>query len=313
MQKDPWQNEYPLDPTRVAEIIAADIDQLDVARVSVLGEGWDFCTFVVNDEWVFRFPKRRQCARQLAREYQLLEALSGPLGDQSIAIPRYRFYVRTPALFTLAYVGYPMLRGDALIDCAVDALDRAAIGRQLGGFLQRLNAAAPKPPPRIYHDHFPANLIDFRRELDDASVSLPTHIAAACRRLLAKTPAPDDAAPLFQHGDLGAEHILVDRRSSRITAIIDWGDAGWGDHVGGLVGLWAWGGDNAVRAALSEWGRVLSDDAWSRLRLWGVAYAIGSAYYGYKDRRDALHATALRWLDRMHSNGQLADPETPDA
>jgi len=313
MRQNPWHNEYPLDPMRVGEIISADIDQFDVTRVSVLGEGWDFCTFVVNDEWVFRFPKRRQCARQLAREHKLLELLAGSLGNDSIAIPRYRFYVRTPTLFTLAYVGYPMLRGDALIDCAVDSIDRAAIGRQLGGFLQRLNAAAPKPPPRIYHDQFPENLIDFRRELDDASVSMPPHIAAACRRLLAMTPTPDDAAPLFQHGDLGVEHILVDRRSSRITAIIDWGDAGWGDPVGGLVGLWAWGGDTAVHAALSGWGRVLSDDAWSRLRLWGVAYAIGSAYYGYKDRRDALHATALGWLERMYSADQLDDPETPDA
>ena len=105
MRQNPWHNEYPLDPTRVGEIISADIDQFDVTRVSVLGEGWDFCTFVVNDEWVFRFPKRRQCARQLAREHKLLELLAGSLGNDSIAIPRYRFYVRTPTLFTLAYVG----------------------------------------------------------------------------------------------------------------------------------------------------------------------------------------------------------------
>lgn len=313
MQRNPWHNEYPLDPTRVEEIIAADIAQLDVTRVSVLGEGWDFCTFLINDEWVFRFPKRRQCARQLAREHKLLEALAGPLANDSIAIPRYRFYVRNPARHTLAYVGYPMLRGDALIDCPVDSIDRTAIARQLGAFLRRLNAAAPTAPPRIYHDQFPENLIDFRQELDAATIALPTHIAAACRRLLSTTPAPDDAAPLFQHGDLGAEHILVDRSRSRITAIIDWGDAGWGNWVADLVGLWAWGGDAAVRAALADWGRALSGDGWSRLRLWGAAYAIGSAYYGYKDRRDALHATALGWLERMYSAGQLTDPESPDA
>ena len=80
-----------------------------------------------------------------------------------------------------------------------------------------------------------------------------------------------------------------------------------------LVGLWAWGGDAAVNAALSGSEHTLSRADWARLRMWGVAYAIGSAYYGYKDQRDPLRATALGWLERMRRAGQLADPETPDA
>ncbi len=87
---------YPLDPARVAEISPRTISSISpVARVAELGEGWDFATFVVNDDWVFRFPKRRQAARQLARERQLLDALAprSPT-DQAIAIPRYRYLRR---------------------------------------------------------------------------------------------------------------------------------------------------------------------------------------------------------------------------
>ena len=206
-----------------------------------------------------------------------------------------------------------MLRGDALIDCPADAIDRLEIGRQLGGFLARVHAAAPTRAPRIYHDSFPADVIAFRRELDEANEALPTPIASACERLFAHAPSPDTRPPRFHHGDLGVEHILVDRDRNRITAIIDWGDAGWGNPVGDLVGLWAWGGDTAVRAALAACDQQLSRGDWARLRLWGVAYAIGSAYYGYKDHRDPLHATALGWLERMFCAGQLADPGTPDA
>jgi len=313
MAKLPWHNDHPLDPAKVARILADDLDGFADSRVAALGEGWDFATYLVDDDWVFRFPKRRQAARQLEREHKLLDALAESLERQPIAIPRYRFHVRDSRLAPLPYVGYAMLRGAPLLECDAQSIDCADIGSQLGGFLKRLHAAAPSRQPRVFRDHFPANLIEFRRELHESAAALPAAIASACATLLARSPPLDEGPPQFQHGDLGAEHILIDPAHGRITAIIDWGDAGWGNSVADFIGLWAWGGDRAVHAALPPWGRTLSDDDWVRLRMWGTAYAIGSAYYGYKDRRDPLHATALRWLARIHAAGQLADPGTPDA
>ena len=312
-EKLPWHNDHPLQPARVAEILAADLIDLVPLRVAVLGEGWDFVTFVVNDDWVFRFPKRRQAVRQLAREASVLDTLAPRLADQPISIPHYRYHVRQPALAPLPYGGYPLLRGEALIECPADCVDRDDIGHQLGAFLGRLDTAAPLPPPRVFHDSFASNLVDFRRELDATIKALPTEIARACIDLLARTPPLDAGPPRFQHGDLGAEHILIDRARGRITAIIDWGDAGWGNSVGDLVGLWAWGGDRAVAAALPPSGLALSREHWIRLRMWGAAAAMGTAYYGYTDAREALLATAIGWLERMQRAGQLADPATPDA
>jgi aminoglycoside phosphotransferase (APT) family kinase protein len=309
----PWHDDYPLDPVEVAAILAADLPELRVAQVTALGAGWDFSTYLVNDQWVFRFPKRRQSALQLAREKSLLDALADALRDDPIAIPCYRFHVRKPATFALPYVGYPMLRGEALSNSSTDAVDRRDVGRQLGRFLKRLNGAAPSRAPRIYHDELPGHIVDFRRELDEVAAALPPHLAAACRTLLGKAPAPYRGPPLFQHADLGAEHILVDPAGGRIIGIIDWGDAGWGNPVADVVGLWAWGGDAAVIAAQSTWQRVLAPEDWARLRFWGASYAIGNAYFGYKDGRDALLAVALGWLERMHQSGQLSDPGTTDA
>ena len=313
MAKLPWHNDYPLDPARVRDILGVDLGaELTLEHVVALGEGWDFTTYLIDGEWVFRFPKRRQSARQLARERRLLDAIGDALADQPVAIPRYRYVVERSKRFALGYVGYPLLRGDALVDCH-DELDPAVIGRELGRFLKQLQTApAPLRPPRVYRDSFPSDLIEFRREFADARASLPESIAAACERLLARTPPRDPGPPVFQHGDLGAEHILIDRARGSIVAVIDWGDAGWGNGVADVVGLWGWGGDPAVAAAVSEWGRVMSTDDWIRLRTWGVAYAIGTAYYGYKDGRQGLHAAALRWLDRMNRAGQLDDPAARD-
>ncbi len=126
MQRDPWHNDFPMEPARVAEVIAADLPDFADSRVAVLGEGWDFTTFLVDDEWVFRFPKRRQYARKLAREFKMLEALAAPLAPQTIAIPRYRYHVQAPVLSKVPYVGYALLPGEPLVDCPADSLDSAA-------------------------------------------------------------------------------------------------------------------------------------------------------------------------------------------
>ena len=308
----PWHNDFPLAPDQVAAILAADLPELRGARVIELGDGWDYSTYLANDEWVFRFPKRRQCVRALAREKRMLDALAAPLQGDDIAIPHYHYHVLRPAKFALAYAGYPLLRGDPLSNHDMTSLDRIGLGRQLGGFLQRLHRAAPAPAPRIYHDELPSHILDFRQELDEIARVLPARLVAACRELFGKAPPPFSGAPLFQHGDLGAEHILVDPARGRIVGIIDWGDASWGNPVRDVVGLWTWGGDAAVTAAQSTWQHTLGSDDWSRLRFWGASYAIGCAYFGYKDGRDALYATALGWLERMYSAGQLSDPGTPD-
>ena len=311
--KLPWHDDYPLTPEDVRSVIAVDLPEFGRAPVDALGDGWDFKTFLVDGAWVFRFPKRRQCARQLKRERTLLEALVTPLSTQSIAIPRYHYFIDKPRRFALPYAGYPLLRGDALLSCSVHLVEPRRVGRQLGLFLGALQAAAPQPAPRSYRDQFPAYLPDFRRELDDVATQLPDHLVAACRGLLDAPLQSDPNPPVYQHADLGAEHILIDPERGDIAAIIDWGDAGWGHTVGDLVGLWAWGGDAAVAAASAAWQQPLSCADWRRLRLRGAAYAMGSAYYGYKDRRDPLFETALGWLERMYANGQLSDPESPDA
>jgi aminoglycoside phosphotransferase (APT) family kinase protein len=306
----PWHDAHPLEARDVAAILARDLPEFRDAVVAPLGDGWDFKVFLVDGRWAFRFPKRRQCARALEREITLLDALATSLRDAPIDIPRYRYRVARPQQFPLPYAGYRLLPGAPLVELDVAALEPFALGAELGELLHRLQNVPALPAPRIYRDHIAADLISIRAEFDAIAHALPSHIARASQALLTRVPAPDDRTYTFQHGDLGAEHILIDSR--RIAAVIDWGDAGWGHPVNDLVGLWAWGGDAAVAGALATWQRALNRQGWARLRLRGAAYAIGSAYYGYKDRRDHLYVTALGWLQRMYRAGQLFDPETPD-
>jgi aminoglycoside phosphotransferase (APT) family kinase protein len=307
----PWHNRFPLTAEEAARVVATDVPELAPCTAEHLGEGWDYATFRVDHEWVFRFPKRRQAGRALLREVRTLRELRAT-AELPLAVPAYRWVIETSRAFPAPYAGYAFLPGLPLLSLDAGAVDVEAVGRTLGAFLGRLHASAPSARPRIAPDDFAAYFADFRADFAAVEDALPAALAGACRVLLANAPMRWRGPAVFVHGDLGAEHVLCEP-NGRPTAVIDWGDAGWGNPLGDFVGLWAWGGDAAAGAALAAAGRTLYAGEWQRLRLWGACYALGTFRYGYKDGQEALTRPALEWLARMERTGQLHDPGRCDA
>jgi aminoglycoside phosphotransferase (APT) family kinase protein len=308
----PWHDDHRQTAAAAALTVAADVPELSNRRAERLGEGWDYSAFLVADEWVFRFPKRRFVARALLREVRTLAALRPLLAGAGLEVPHYRYVVEHPVRFPVAYAGYRFLPGAALHTVPATSGHAAAVGAAIGRFLARLHASAPSPRPVNVTDDFAAHIADFRRELEVAAPTLPPGVVAAARTLLDRPPPPWRGEVAFVHGDLGAEHVLCDATHTP-CAIIDWGDASWGNPLGDFVGLHAWGGDAAARAAFAAAGRDPDGEAWRRLRQWSACYAIGTFHYGYKAGQEVLRAAGLEWLTRMHRHGQLLDPGRDDA
>jgi aminoglycoside 2''-phosphotransferase len=59
--------------------IARAFPELPVRDIAFLGAGMDSDAYLVDDEWVFRFPKREAAARALGREAAVLPKLAGRL------------------------------------------------------------------------------------------------------------------------------------------------------------------------------------------------------------------------------------------
>ncbi len=309
MEKLPWHNDFPRTADEIAAIVAADLPAIAPVVAKTLGAGWDYTTFVVNDRWVFRFPKRHQTARALLREIDMLDGLARELDASRIAVPRYRHRVERSITYPTGYAGYALLPGRPLL--GLDCEHGERIAREVGEFLGALHRVTPTEPKRV-RDELPDWVPDFRRELDKTAAGMPPHLAEAGRALLATSPPAMSQAPRFTHADLGVEHILVDESTHRVTGIIDWGDAGWADPIGDFVGLWTWGGDRVAAAALDAARTEIGQASWTRLRYWGACYAMGTAYYGYNSGQVSLLETALSWLERMYRNRQLANPGNGD-
>ncbi len=306
MSKFPWHSQFPVGVDDVARALRADVPVLADAHVDALGEGWDFATFVAtadSQRWVVRIPKRRICARALAKELSLLDAIHRAIGDIPVAIPRYEWRIDSPATLRLPYAVYRYLAGAQLyeVHAARDVVARTA--RDVGCFLSRLHPLEILPRRRVT-DQFDGHVPEFRRHIAALDDVVPAGVRAAFERLL-ETPCPRyEGAARLCHADLLTEHVLVDGAH---VAVIDWGDARLDDPWSDFVGLWTWAGDRAVHVAADAYGIQPSSADWQRIRFKGVCVTVGQCYYGKYGGNAALLRASVAELERMFGVGQIGD------
>jgi aminoglycoside phosphotransferase (APT) family kinase protein len=178
--------------------------------ILAIDDGYDFEVAIVDDEWVFRFPRRSGVEEALELEIAVLPALAPAL---PVDVPSFEYVSRNPL-----FVGYRLIRGRALVD--EDAEGVCA-------FLQALHAhdASGLPLER------PDWVEDYRKQCAEFErlvfpiVDIDQRIQA--KRLFGDVETLVEFKPSLIHADLGPEHLLV--RDSRLAGVIDWGDMRLGD------------------------------------------------------------------------------------
>jgi aminoglycoside phosphotransferase (APT) family kinase protein len=73
---EPWCPEHVVDADLAREMVEARFPQLMPARVEPLGAGWDSTAYLVNEVWVFRFPRRSVAVSCLEQETRLLPSVA---------------------------------------------------------------------------------------------------------------------------------------------------------------------------------------------------------------------------------------------
>jgi len=297
---EPWAPEYRLQLLEVERIVSDNTD-LDTREAVVLDEGWDFYCYLINKEFVFRFPKRQAEAERLINEKVLLENL-----NLTTATPNFDFFVDRPVGFHLPFAGYQMLSGSPLFEISKADVDSILIGNQLGHALRELHAQTLTPvrPP---HDPVVGWLRSSQRELENISGVIDRPIFEACGALLTNyQPQKPSERDVTTHGDLHAGHVLVDKQGE-LTGLIDWTDAHTSNRYTDFAGLWSWGGDGPVVAALETYRRIPKSVDWGRLRALGVINIVGLIDFGVRSDDSKLVATGLGWLRDRQSEGELKE------
>lgn len=294
--------------------IAAQFPELGPVTGSYLGEGCDSAALLVNDVWVFRFPKTAEVEAQLAIETALLPHLASRL---PLDVPRFEFHGQPGDNFPRRFVGYRRIPGAPAIGMDPRDLEAEDVAR-LGRFLACLHATpvevaracgVPEQPLTDVLDELRADALADLEQVKTVAPDAPVH---EWRDLLEHPPVVPETAPVLAHNDLAAEHILVDADTRRVTGVIDWSDVAITSAEVDFAGFHHWGGEPLAAAVLRAYedagGRALGGEL-AVARYMSACRGAMDVAFGIEMRRQEYVAAGLRAL-RLCGRSPVSPPSS---
>jgi aminoglycoside 2''-phosphotransferase len=188
--------------------------------------------FVVNEEWVFRFPKTGEGRERLRREAGVLEVVRRHI---DVSVPHVEKHMDDFTVHRFL-AGRPLYNHE-LLRLGSAAQDRLA--EQLAEFLVQLHGipeaelkqaglwtAAPEDRTARYLNLWE----EIRAEVyPHLWKDQKAWVEQLFRPLLDGTLTMNDCQPVLTHNDLASYHILYQPEPPGLSAVLDFGEAGPGD------------------------------------------------------------------------------------
>ena len=131
-----WTAEVDVTPQLAAALIREQFPDLGARQVTVLATGWDNTAFLVDGQWLFRFPRRAVAVPGVRREITVLPRLAAAL---PVPIPDPRFIGEPSPSYPWPFFGARLLPGEELADSGLADARRAGLAAAVGHFLRVLH------------------------------------------------------------------------------------------------------------------------------------------------------------------------------
>ncbi|MBE7148008.1 aminoglycoside phosphotransferase family protein [Bacillus mycoides] len=228
-------------------------------------EGWDNITVIINDELLFRFPRKLEYANRIPLEKELCTILSHSL--QEIEIPKYHLFYKNNCNTVPFCSYYPLIHGEPLTTELVAKLEKKeleVIITQLATFLATLHSI---PLKRAETLGFPIEktLIywkELQTKLNQYLTNNLTSLQKSALNRLFENFFANIAKSTFQntiiHADFTHHHILFNTQNNTISGVIDFGDAQIGDPAFDFAGLYYDFGREFTTSVYEQYSAVIS-------------------------------------------------------
>jgi aminoglycoside 2''-phosphotransferase len=219
---------------RAKENIQKGFPHFEVKSISFVGEGMDSQAFVVNDEFIFRFPKHEEVVSQLKAEISLLPKLSSYV---HLKIPDFK-YVGQQQENGFPFVGYKKIQGVGLAKGIIRKFNtdlQNKLIKEMADFLQQVRSfpvdIAKKSGVKVadFRKNYTSDLENMRKK---AYHLLDRDVINYVEKLLTYYLTDKQNfsyTPVLLHADFSPDHIIFNDNKKDIVGVIDFGDIEIGD------------------------------------------------------------------------------------
>ncbi|PGO34031.1 aminoglycoside phosphotransferase [Bacillus cereus] len=228
-------------------------------------KGWDNIAVIINDDLLFRFPRKLEYAKRIPLEKELCTILSHSL--QRIEVPKYHLLYKNDCDTVPFCSYYPLIHGKPLKTEIVAKLEKKeieAIITQLATFLATLHSI---PLKRVETLGFPIEKTppywkELQTKLNQYLTNSLTSLQKSALNRLFENFFAYIAKPTFQntiiHADFTHHHILFNNLNKTISGVIDFGDAQIGDPAFDFAGLYYDFGHEFTTSVYEQYSTLVS-------------------------------------------------------
>lgn len=286
-----WTPEIAVDEELAARLVSQQFPELALRGLRLLGEGWDNTAWLVDEEWVFRFPRRAIALPGVEREVAVLAQLAPQL---PLPVPVPELVGRPGAAFPWPFFGARLVPGVELAEAELDGDVREALAQPLGEFLRALHAAevdAELPVDPLRRADMPFRVGRARERF--AELGWTPDGAEEVLRAASRLGPPERAT--LVHGDLHIRHALV--AGGRPSGVIDWGDVCRADPAVDLILFWSALPPSARPRFLAAYGGA-SEAALLRARVLSLFLCAALFQHARHEGLAAIERESLAALER---------------
>ena len=304
----PWLADRAVSEQLAGALIESQFSDLAPATLRPFGAGWDNTVFLVNEVYVFRFPRREIAVACMEAEIRVLPGLVGGL---PLEIPVPTFVGQPQDTFPWPFAGYRLIEGRIVPSARIDETQRAAAAEPLARFLAALHAITAQQAAQLGAEPDTIGRLDLHKRVPRAREHLEkiSHLGlvdepASVDTVLDETVhwleahrASGPAVPSLVHGDFDSRHLLVDGQGEP-CGVIDWGDVHAGDPAVDLAIAHSFLPPWARETFRSAYGPI-DDRTWHLARFRALYQALLLIIYSHDISDDDVlreSLTALRYV-----------------
>lgn len=211
----------------ISKVLREAFPNLCVKKLDLLGSGYNCDAFLVNGQYVFKFPKSEKANESLKNEMLALNYLKNKL---PLPIPQINFSSDKSEIFPYRIIGYEQIKGRILTAQLFQSFredEKDSLAKSIAKFLRALHSVDIPEELKELEDDFVEGLrIDYNDVCsliyNDLSVKAKEFTDNYYQKALSDNDYKATRTALI-HNDLSCNHIVIDENNNA-AGIIDFGD-----------------------------------------------------------------------------------------